>query len=262
MRSSEGKLFVYEKNQLIEVICQLRFPPILVIDTKEPADFQETVRETFPRYLCQTETPPAAPGQTPQTVQNHNFISADGASKLALTKNFIALSTTRYTGWEDFAGMLDEPLGQFIRLYKPAYFERVGLRYVNGVSREQLDLGEHRWNDLFQPPYLSVLDSDDVDEASVTKCSVDVERKLDETAHLKLHAGPGVIRRQIRTPGGVQTIQEKETRFILDLDLFASGNIRLPATMDTLQSLHDHADAVFSDAITDTLHNAMGPVEL
>ena len=84
-----------------------------------------------------------------------------------------------------------------------------------------------------------MLDSDDVDEASVTKCSVDVERKLDETAHLKLHAGPGVIRRQIRTPGGVQTIQEKETRFILDLDLFASGNIRLPATMDTLQSLHD-----------------------
>jgi uncharacterized protein (TIGR04255 family) len=261
MRSDEGKPFLYEKNQLIEVICQLRFPPILVIDTQEPADFQETVRAAFPRYLCRTETPPAAPGAQPQAIRNHNFISADGACRLSLAKDFIALSTTRYAGWDAFAGLLDEPLGQFIRIYKPAYFERVGLRYVNGVSRGQLGLEGCRWNDLFQPPYLSVLDCDEVAEASVSKCTVDVERRLDATAQLKLHAGPGVLRRQLQTGGGVQTVQEKETRFILDLDLFAAGNLALPATMDTLESLHTHADAVFSDAITDTLHNAMCPVE-
>ena len=262
MKSSDGKLFVYEKCQLIEVICQLRFPTILNIDAKDPADFQDTVRAVFPRYSCQLEQPPAAPGTEPQKIKNHTFISEDGGYKLSLTKNFIALSTMRYTGWEDFARMLDEPLGQFIRLYQPAYFERVGLRYVNGISREKLDLTGRRWNDLFQPQYLSVLDDDNVDETSVTKCSVDIERMLDAQTHLKIHAGPGLIQRTVRTGNGMQTVQEKETRFIFDQDLFAAGNIKLPAVMDTLEALHEHADAVFSDAITDALHDAMCPVEI
>jgi len=261
MRSSDGKPFVYEKCQLIEVICQLRFPTILNIEAKEPADFQDTVRAVFPRYHCQIEQPAAAPGTEPQKTKNHTFISEDGGYKLCLTKNFIALSTMRYSCWEDFAGMLDEPLGQFIRIYKPAYFERVGLRYVNGISREKLELGNCRWNDLFQPPYLSVLDCDEVEEASVTKCSIDIERKLDTQANLKLHAGPGIIQRAVRTANGVQTVPEQEQRYIFDQDLYAAGNIKLPATMDTLEVLHEHADTVFSDAITDILHNAMCPVE-
>ena len=262
MKSSDGKPFVYEKNQLIEVICQLRFPTILNIEAKEPADFQETVRGAFPRYACQEEVQPAAPGTEPKKIKNHTFISEDGGYKLSLTKNFIALSTMRYAGWESFAGMLDEPLGQFIRLYKPAYFERVGLRYVNGVSREKLELTDRRWNDLFQPQYLGVLDSDEIDEASVTKCSVDVEMKLDAQSGLKLHAGPGFIQRTVRTPGGMQTVQEPQQRFIFDQDLYAAGNIKLPAVMETLETLHGHADRVFSDAITDALHEAMDPVEV
>ena len=262
MKSSDGKPFVYEKNQLIEVICQLRFPTILSIDAKDPADFQDTVRETFPRYACQMEALPAAPGTEPQKIKNHNFVSEDGGYKLSLTKNFIALSTMRYTDWETFAGTLDEPLGQFIRLYKPAYFERVGLRYVNGISRGKLEISDCRWNDLFQPQYLSVLDSDAIDEASVTKCSVDVEMKLDAQANLKLHAGPGFIQRTVRTAGGVQTVQEPEVRFIFDQDLYAAGNIKLPAVMETLEALHTHADTVFSEAITDALHEAMEPVEI
>ena len=261
MKSSDGKPFIYEKNQLVEVICQLRFPTILNIEAKEPADFQDTVRATFPRYACQVEALPAAPGTEPQKIKNHTFVSEDGGYKLSLTKNFIALSTMRYADWETFAGMLDEPLGQFIRLYKPAYFERVGLRYVNGISRSRLELTDRRWNDLFQPQYLSVLDSDDVDEASVTKCSVDVEMKLDAQSNLKLHAGPGFIKRTVRTASGLQNVQEPEARFIFDQDLYAAGNIKLPAVMETLEALHTHADRVFSEAITDTLHEAMDPVE-
>ena len=49
MISPDNRRYAYGKAQLIEVICQLRFPTILSIDTREPADFQETVREAFPR---------------------------------------------------------------------------------------------------------------------------------------------------------------------------------------------------------------------
>lgn len=258
MKSSDGKTFVYEKNPLVEVICQLRFPPILSIDAKAPADFQDTVRENFPRYQLNVEKVQRA-GQV-EEVRNHSFISEDGTYKLSLTKSFIALSTMRYTGWEDFAGTLDEPLGQFIQVYRPAYFERVGLRYVNAVNRKKLELDGRRWNDLFQPQYLGPLDDDAVDEEKVTKCAVELEMMRTEKIGLKLHAGPGRINRTVRTPGGVQTLQDPETHFIFDQDLYVRGNLKLPAVAESLSALHEEADRLFSDAITDALHEAMGPV--
>jgi len=260
MKTVDNKPFIYEKNQLIETICQLRFPTILSINTKEPAEFQDAIRQTFPRYAVQTENP--APGDGGEPVKNHAFISADGCYKLNLTRDFISLSTMRYTGWETFAHALDEPLSAFISICRPGFFERIGLRYLNGISRERLGLGEYRWNDLFQPQYLGVLDDDSIREEDVVKSAMDMERKLDERCSVKIHAGPGSIRRAVRTDKGVQTVQEQETRFILDMDLFAAGNIRLNDAADIMETLHDHADRLFSDAITDTLHNAMEPVEL
>ena len=47
---------------------------------------------------------------------NHNFVSEDNQWKLNLTKDFIALSTLHYPGWEEFARQLDKPLAAFIRL--------------------------------------------------------------------------------------------------------------------------------------------------
>ena len=40
---------IYRKNQLAEVVCQLRFPEILKIETAVPADFQEAIRDEYPR---------------------------------------------------------------------------------------------------------------------------------------------------------------------------------------------------------------------
>lgn len=258
MKSYDGKKFIYEKQQLIEVICQLRFPPILSIETEVPAAFQDKIRERFPRYEVREETLPGPNG--PQKQKNHSFISADGGYKLSLSKNFVALSTMRYTCWEDFAAWLDEPLGQFISVYKPAYFERIGLRYLNGISREKLDIEASRWNDLFQSRWLGVLDDDEVDEASVSKCSIDVEMKLDGGCSAKVHAGPGFIKRAIRTPKGIQQLQEPKPRFIFDQDLFSAGSIKLQDAVGVLDALHGQADRLFAEAITDALHNAMEPV--
>ena len=48
----------YDKPQLAEVICQLRFPTILSIGSTDPAQFQEAVRADFPRYLARQEQQP------------------------------------------------------------------------------------------------------------------------------------------------------------------------------------------------------------
>ena len=139
---------IYRKNQLQEVICQLRFPEILSIGVNVPADFQEAIRDEYPQYNARKEIPApkitGTPGNFkldngPATV-NYQFTSADGIWRVNLTTKFISIACSRYTCWEDFAGKLDKPLAAFIKLYKPAYFERVGLRYVNIISRKALEL--------------------------------------------------------------------------------------------------------------------------
>ena len=109
---SQEERCIYRHNQLVEVICQLRFPTILSISAREPADFQDAIRSVFPRYqLRQEQLPPkvtAVPGQQPKIepqkpVTNHQFSTADGAYRINLTQNFISLTCSRYARWEEFA---------------------------------------------------------------------------------------------------------------------------------------------------------------
>lgn len=246
----------YARPQLAEVICQLRFPAILSIAAREPADFQDAVRGMFPRYAAREERPAAGPGrgEPPRAVVNHHFISADGHWKLNLTSGFISLSTVAYPGWEGFGQRFDLPLAQFIRIYKPAFFERIGLRYVNIFSRRALDLEGEPWRELIAPAYLGVLAEEDVDERTTRKCSVDVELGLDSACRAKIHAGPGMVRQN-----GPNAAQDPEVKFIFDLDLSMGGQLDPRVAAGGLETLHGHSTPLFQGAVTDRLHSAMEP---
>ena len=55
MLYSDSPRVHYNKPQLAEVICQLRFPAILSIGAREPVDFQDAIRSMFPRYAAKQE---------------------------------------------------------------------------------------------------------------------------------------------------------------------------------------------------------------
>ena len=252
----------YGRPQLREVICQLRFPAILSISTHEPADFQEAVRREFPRYALRQDRPPAkvtivngAPKvETPPPVPNHAFVSEDGRWKLNLTKDFISLSTLSYEGWESFAQRLDLPLAQFIRVYQPAFFQRIGLRYVNLFSRMALELEGTPWRELIAAPYLGPLSQEDVDEERTGKSSVDFDTALDGSCRVKVHAGPGFLKQ-----ANPNAPQDKEPKFVLDMDLFMPGELPPSLAAGALETLHAHAEDLFQGAISQKLHEAMDP---
>lgn len=254
----------YGKSPLLEVVCQLRFPTILSIGTQEPAAFQETVRAAFPGYQVRHDQPaprvtgagtpnPVIEAQKPVT--NHHFLSEDGTWRLNLTHSFLALTSRGYTSWEEFAGKLDRALAGFIQVYQPAYFERVGLRYLNAISRKALGLEDTPWRSLIAPAYLGALQEADVGEAQVIRCAQDVELSLTGGCRLKLHTGPGRIR-QANQP------EEQEVRWILDLDLSLPGKLPVNQSAPALQMLHMHAAPIFRSALTDTLYEAMEPTPL
>lgn len=248
----------YHKNQLGEVICQLRFPQILSIETEVPAQFQEAIRDTFPQYSSRKDTPPPklvnGRLEAQQPVNNYQFVSMDGHWRVNLTDSFISLACNQYTCWEDFAKMLDLPLAAFIKTYRPAYFERVGLRYLNFISRGSLGLEDVPFRDLIRSQYLGILSDEEFPETAATRATVDAEFAIRGGCRAKIHAGPGLVKR-----GGADN---KEVHFIFDQDLFMPGKIAVNLSAGALQTLHSQADSIFRGAITDTLHDAMDPVDL
>ena len=183
---------------------------------------------------------------------NYNFISEDNQWKLNLTKDFIALSTIRYPGWEEFARHLDKALAAFIQTYKPAYFQRVGLRYVNLISRKRLDLEDTPWTDLIAPAYTGALKDPDVREEDFLSYSTDLNLKLDSSCHAKIHAGLGRI--QVKIPNAPQ---DPEVKFVFDMDLSMGGNVPCTMAAGALETLHIHGGRIFEGAIRDELRDAL-----
>lgn len=256
---SKAQRCIYKRNQLANVICQLRFPDILSINHEEPAKFQEAIRDEFPIYSTQREGQPpkitGAPGnlkiETPPSTINYQFASVDGRWRINLTSKFISLSCSQYESWEEFAKRLDSPLAAFIQVYKPACFQRIGLRYINIISKEALELTDIPFRSMIAPQYLGVLSFDSVEETALNRCSFDTEISLAGGCSAKIHAGTGRVSRN--------GVADKEVKFIFDQDLFMSGNIPVNYSAGALQTLHGQAYPLFRGAITDLLHDAMDP---
>ncbi len=237
---------VYQRSPLFEVICQLRFPEILSIETELPAQFQDAIRDIFPVYSCIKE------GQPGKQTNLYQFATADKAWRVNMTSKFIALACRRYSTWEEFAGMLDKPLAAFIRIYQPAFFERIGLRYLNFISRKALHLEGVPFKELISPAYLGVLALEDVHENTTIRATVDADTALRGGCRLKLHAGPGNVKMNMQP--------DPEVKFILDLDLYMPGRVAVNLSAGALQTLHGQSYPIFRGAITDRLHEALEPI--
>lgn len=244
----------YLKAPAHEVICQLRFPTILSISSGDPSAYQELIRDAFPQYVRRQDAMTLSGPNAPRTpVPNHHFLSQDGKWRLNLTQGFIALSTLDYPGWEAFAGRLDQPLAAFIEAYRPGGFQRVGLRYVNLVSRSQLGLDGVPWTELFSPAYTAPLREPDVKEGRLLSCGCDLTLQLDSSCQARIHSGLGKLMTQGRPD------PSQEVCFILDIDLSMSGSVSCSLAAGALETIHAHAARIFEGALSERLREAMKP---
>lgn len=246
---------LYTRSQLVEVICQLRFPTIPEINVDENVALQEAIKDTYPQYRLRKEQqmPKVVDGQmVPQpAILNHTFVSEDNIWKVNLTQNFIALSTLRYTRWEDFAHVLDRLLATFVQVYKPAHFERLGLRYMNAFSKEMLGFQDALWDDLINAPFIGALSEPDVDESMAAKSMMELDLGIGGNHRLRLHAGPGILNNG--------KVKESKPRFVLDNDFsLVEPQIAPERIADEMNTLHDYAVRLFNAATTQDLKNAMG----
>jgi hypothetical protein len=91
-----------QRAPLAEVICQVRFPPVLRIVNEAPVDFQEQIRGSFPQFdvekgmIVQMTRLGIEPPSAKATPPTFRFQSPDGHAMVSLSPTFYALSTTSY----------------------------------------------------------------------------------------------------------------------------------------------------------------------
>jgi uncharacterized protein (TIGR04255 family) len=218
-----------QRAPLAEVICQVRFPPVLRIVNEDPVTFQERIRGSFPQFDVEkgmivqmtrlgTEPPSAKP--TPHTFR---FQSPDGHAMVSLALTFYALSTTSYTHWEDFLNLLQLVNRAACEVYDLPYAERIGLRYINELTLENTGAGNvTELLEILRPELTMLLRGDCWDEP------------LEMLNHLLL---TGEENERLALRSGFR--DREKPAFLLDLDYYAEGNIPLENLSALCQRYHD-----------------------
>lgn len=260
----EQPRIIFRKNPLDQVICQLRFPTILKIDTDVPADFQEKVKDNFPNFSESTEInieiplkeKTSVPSELLQDViktpghKNYEFKSNDGLWKVNLTRSFIALSTNKYERWEKFKNKLNIALNAFISVYSPPHFSRIGLRYIDVVKRSRLNLNDTDWRELLNPFVLGLLASEEI-----VSSVINFENKYE------LNLPDNESRVRVITKF-VRLADSSEVCYMIDSDFYNSQKNTIENASVKLDFLNNLGSRLIQWYITDKLFKAMEPEEI
>jgi uncharacterized protein (TIGR04255 family) len=249
---------VFKKNPLTEVICQLRFPPILQIASEEPSGFQELIRSQYPFYertqaipqeistlFAQLSIAPALPAEWIA----HRFLTADKACHISLTRDFIAVSALKYTRWENFRREIVTARKALEKIYSPAFYTRVGLRYRDVIDRRNLALENTAWKELFRPSLAGLLGEAEIAEHLASTQNQTQIKLAQEGQFMLLQHGSTPL------SGG-------EQGYAIDADFFSPAQLSGDGALDVLDRFNRIAGNFFRWAITERLSAALEPTQL
>ena len=257
MNLPESKRVIYKRNPLVEVVCQLRFPPILKISHQEPVEFQDEIRFQYPLFeTTQSQVPSEIAAVIQQfglPVQSdiaYSFKSEDQKWQLAITKEFIALTTSAYERYEQFKQRLQEAVEIFERIYRPSFYTRIGLRYQDLIIRSNLGLEDKNWSDLIAMHIASELH----DPELLSSIQAVMKNLVLKTQHGQVNFKHGLV--TVKEPGK----NNDEIAYLFDADFYTEQKIERNGNVwNILDQSNKSARRLFRWSITDILHNAMQP---
>ena len=177
------------------------------------------------------------------------FISSDESYKINLTASFISISTLKYTQWEEFRKHIEFVVPIFETVYKPAFYTRVGLRYIDVINRENLGLEKVGWNELIEPHVLGIMTPDI--ETGIKSYRADAEYQNPENnAATKVHFEL------------VHVNNQKELSLLIDCDYYSQSTTQKEGVNTVADMLHANSSNFINNAITERLSSAMEPVEI
>lgn len=249
---------IYAHTPLVEVICQLRFPTILRIESGVPADFQDRLRTMYP--LFRRVSGPALPdlpvevsrmlGVMATKQVSYVFETEDLGHSVSLSPDSLSLTSRSYERWEAFSARLQPALDALVEVYRPAFFTRIGLRYQNAIVRSGLGVSGEPWSELISPSAIGPL-SHTFGGARIEEAhSVLRARTADGSDGFLLQSGIGLDE------------GTKEEVYVIDVDLYTDKKVEVSDVSSYLARFNYRAGRAFRWCISDKLHGLLQPSEL
>ncbi len=256
----ESERVIYHNNPLGEVICQLRFPTILDITAKSPADFQNEIRADFPIYREEgvqefpeeiSELIERMSISTPKPETIHVFLSEDEIRRISLSSGFVAYSEGNYECWEKFRQGIDSARKALQKTYEPAFYSRVGLRYKDVIDRESIGLDGTPWSELLKEPICGILGAIEVGD-----------QVTENRAETLMNIGD-VIGGMARLLCGTTTrADDNRQLYLIDSDFYTKEKVKDGDVSDILGDFNRVAGNFFRWAISEKLRDALEPRSL
>lgn len=112
-------------------VCELRFPTLLELETKEPAKFQTAIRKEYPYYSKGKNLNIELGDENPSFETVYNFISKEQGWTIGLKPSSITLETKTYKNFSEFLERLLKVIDKVKPIIDTDFFTRVGLRYID-----------------------------------------------------------------------------------------------------------------------------------
>jgi uncharacterized protein (TIGR04255 family) len=181
------------------------------------------------------------------------FTSSDNVWRVSLTSTSFTVSTQKYEQWEDLLSRMKVPLEAFLDIYKPAFYERVGLRYVDVFRKSKLCLDNAEWCELIEPFVVGYFGNQRL-SPFVRNYNCAVEMDIGNGAIANINTFLAKV-------GDVEhgkPVGQPETAFVIVSNLFFSRK-ELNDAKDSLDYLHSVSYRLIRAMITNKLHSAMEP---
>ncbi|MBX9951767.1 MAG: TIGR04255 family protein [Candidatus Obscuribacterales bacterium] len=252
---------IYQKNPLEAVICQLRFPTVLRVDSEQPAVFQDAVRmksgRAYPLYETRrdgnvpAEVEPLLPPEIGQLISTvHDFSSADHKWTISLNRGFLALSTKDYWRWEEFEEELSEIMQILQRIYSPAFLTRLGLRYQNVIRPLSGKEDPNIWKTYIQEYILGELAGPNIEAGDVLNVFTRTVIRL-----------KNIPSSQVLLQHGLADFDGSRC-YVIDGDFYTEQKTEVNDAIPLLRKFKEKSGRLFRWCITSELHQAMEPVSL
>jgi uncharacterized protein (TIGR04255 family) len=226
-----------EQSPLGEVICQVRFSPILRIASELPSSLQEAILEWFPDvHQIADEADP----------HYYRFLSHDSGWAFRLAPDAFTLSTLRYSVWDEFGSYLAVVQNAMQQVYRITAYKRIDLRYVNlftpnnagGASLAEI-------SQVLRPELVMPLQTQPLVDAS------------ELTTQLLLDESGGKL---IMRVGGKTDPNEGGPALFLDLDFYEEGQLPADDLVDRCKRYHDIIYSAFRWSLNTDKLDLFGPI--
>ena len=249
LRFGDFEDVVLERAPLTNVLCQVRFEPVLsLLSEAGVAGFQEALRSDYPRFDTEQTTEVQFGNEgtlgVKQAAPIWRLTSDDDTWRVSLAVDFIALERAApYTHITDFTDHLRRVIEVLDRTVHPAASTRIGLRKINVLSHPDV-AHPSDWVGLLRPDVLGLPSADLPVEPDVAYA---IDRLKDGTAELDIRRG---------------VLTEDPGEYVIDLDYWTEMPYDLSLTGGLFDLLRDFSDSMtnfFRWCLETPMYEFLGP---